>query len=129
MSVDLAGYRKLSSFVGIGTGAGKYLNVYNTSGTTITEISSIAICNSSSSDKTFKMWQVTNLIWQNSGDWNSGANVEPSTAIKDRLFYESEIPANQTWFLPVSIILDGNQYLIFEGTSDLSITIWGKEDT
>lgn len=128
MSVDLQGYRKLSSFLGIGIGAGNYINVYNTDGTTITEITSIAICNSNSSVETFKLWQVNNTIWQSAGDWDNGVNVEPLTAIKDRLFYDAEIPANQTWFLPISTILDASQYLIFEGTSNLSVTIWGKED-
>lgn len=126
--VDLQGYRKLSSCVGLGTGAGNYINVYNTDGTTITEITSISICNSNALTKTFNMWQVDNITWQNGGYWNLGANTEPISAIKDRIFYGAEIPGNHTWFLPVSTILDGSQFLIFEGPVDLSVTVWGKED-
>lgn len=128
MSVDLEGYSKLSSYSGTGTGAGNYISVYNTTFGSVTEIEGLALCNSNSSVETFKLWQVPKSTWINSGDWDTGVNVEPAVAYKDRIFYATEIPTNMTIFLPVSLIMQENQYLIFEGSSNVNITIWGKED-
>lgn len=128
MSVSLEGYSKLASTSGTGTGAGNYINVYNTGFGTVTQLTGISICNSDTSDDTFKLWQTDQATWVSVGDWDSGANVEPVVAIKDRIFYNTEVPANMTIFLPVDVLMDGNQYLIFEGSTNLNITLWGVND-
>jgi len=126
MSNKLDNYRKLASAKA--DGLGTYINVYNTGDNTISRVFSLIVCNSDPSVKTFRLWQTSGEEWQEETKWNNGALPEPVTAVKDRLFYDVEVPENLSFIVSCDLVLDNKQYLILEAPEEINITIWGEEE-
>lgn len=82
-----------------------YATLYGTTASTTAVISTIAICNASNSEETYR-------IGIDSGEGT------PSTSLGEWLVYDTPVPANDTVFLTVGVSLGNTQYLRVSSSSN-----------
>lgn len=122
--------REIPKRLGSQVGNSNDTSVYHTDSNTKTITSVISVCNSNNTtDQIYSIWIVPNSDWTDPTGWNSGGSSEPITANKYRVEYQATLPPNTTYYLPAGLVIDTDHHIIFNSSSDVSINIYGIENS